>query len=217
MAIEAPRMTQSPSNDIRGQVERIWASSGASTTTLEILLAIISAESNFKNVEGITGDMGLLQFAPATWSDVCEGDPYNVEDNVRCGIQEIEELRLWRWSASREDRSPFYKGWFGRLTTTTQLVVRKKDVLCNCMAYLRNEGLKFKGNAKDIPVNSTPFIGAIVKFYYANTGTYHGAKLVGYGKGGFYVDDSNYKPCEETKGRFVAWDNNDSLIGFSDI
>jgi len=211
--LQAPRAPTAYAYDIKAHIGQLLAN--YSTTTREIAHAIIEAESNYKNVEGVTGDMGFFQFSPTTWDWACEGDPFNIEDNIKCGIKLIEEKRLTHWSASRNDREN-YQGWYSRLSTTTKNYIIELNTLCNCMQYLRNRGIDFNKGAKEIPVNSRPFIGSVAKFFYTKSWSYHGALVVGFTEKGFLVDDTNYKSCKKTLGREILWSNK-SLLGFSNI
>ena len=84
--------------------------------------------------------------------------------------------------------------------------------MCSCMAGLWHKGIKIKGNARDIETNSTPFVGAVVKFFYKSTGTYHAALLTKFTKNGFIVYETNFRECTENH-REVYW-NDASLQGF---
>ncbi len=214
VALKAP-ITHSTTIDIKSHIQRIWANHSTSSATLDLLLSIGMSESGLKNVEGITGDMGILQFSPETWEDVCFGNPYNIEDNIKCGIKELEEKRLWRWSASREDRGN-YKGWFNRLKQSTRDYIDELNIKCDCMKGLRYLGVPYYGKAKDLPIWSMPVVGSVAKFYYKSLGTYHGGLVTKIVEKGFYVHDFNYEECEETKHRFVAW-GSESTLGFGVI
>ena len=82
------------------------------------------------------------------------------------------------------------------------------------MAGLWHKGIKIKGNAKDVITNSTPFVGAVVKFFYKSTNTYHVALLTKFTKNGFITWETNFRDCQETT-REVYW-NDPALIGFTD-
>lgn len=207
-ALEAPRMSQTVEtveytrNDIKSLIRAL---SGESS---EVLIAIAEAESGLENVIGVTGDMGVFQFSPITWKDVCSGDAMNIKDNIQCAVNLIEDGQYWRWRASMYNRKN-YQGWYNRLSRETQHEI---NILCDCMTGLRNMGVFFNGRAKDLPTSDRPSIGSVAKFYYKKLGTYHGAKIIKFTKKGFMVLDTNYKPCQKTY-REVLWSNT-SLLGF---
>ena len=207
MALQAPNAPQSSEDTsfaIKTRVRAIMSELKVSTTTRELTEAIISSESDWQNVTGITGDMGLMQFSSSTWNWVCEGDPFNIEDNINCGIKEIEKNALYRWSASRESREK-YIGWYDKLSSTTQQFVLKQDILCSCVLYLRDR-LNFPPirNFGELNPNSMPRIGTIALFYYP-IGGHHGGEVVKVNYKGFYVNDANFRKCAETRYRFISW------------
>ena len=86
--------------------------------------------------------------------------------------------------------------------------------LCSCVLGLQHQGINIKGHARDLVTNSAPFIGAVAKFYYKNTNTYHAALITKFTDKGFIIYETNFKKCQETK-REVLW-SDPALIGFID-
>ena len=45
---------------------------------------------------------GIYQFINKTFKDFCEGDVYNAEDNIRCGIKLLSEGGLSHWTIDKK-------------------------------------------------------------------------------------------------------------------
>lgn len=57
-------------------------------------------ESGLENVPNSASEIhgkGIYQFVQSTWNENCDGDIWNVEDNIRCGTKLIAAGELWRW------------------------------------------------------------------------------------------------------------------------
>ena len=53
---------------------------------------------------------GIFQFIKATWDSMCEGDVFNENDNIKCGVKVLSYKNgLTHWEASRNDG--FGGGW----------------------------------------------------------------------------------------------------------
>ncbi|MCF7836021.1 MAG: hypothetical protein K9M15_02775 [Candidatus Marinimicrobia bacterium] len=192
---------ETTSNPIKEEIEDLLGE--YSTSTQEIALAIIEAKSDFKNVEGVTGDMGYFQFSPTTWEDVCSGDPYNMKDNILCGVQEVNKNQLWRWSDSRNDREN-YQGWFSKLSSTTQQFVLKQDILCSCVLFARRYAdFPPIHSPADLQPNTFPEIGVAVLLDYSIGGS-HIAIVTGWADGGFKIMEANYFRCRSSE-RVIKW------------
>lgn len=70
----------------------------------ELPLEIARAESQYKNVcnkqYGCSAGIGIFQIVQTTFDENCEGSPYDVKDNIKCGIKMIKDGDTWRWSQS---------------------------------------------------------------------------------------------------------------------
>lgn len=77
------------------------------------------------------------------------------------------------------------------------------DIACSCVRYAHTK-------RPDIPLidaedhvisTTTPFVGAVAKMYYPNSGTWHLAyvEYVDLERGLAIVDDANYEPCKVTR------------------
>lgn len=62
-------------------------------TIAESLIRLISCESGFNPLaEGDNStSFGLLQFKQTTWQNYCEGDIWNSQDQINCGVKMIEK------------------------------------------------------------------------------------------------------------------------------
>jgi len=209
-ALIAPRNAGTIENTtqaIKTQLNAVLTQLEASDYERELAIAIVSAESNFKNTTGITGDVGVFQFSPETWKDVCEGNPFNIKDNATCALREIRNNQLWRWEASREDRKN-YQGWLSRLATSTKEIVLRNDELCSCLQYARRfiPNLPMISNPSKINPNSMPRIGVAILLKYnipAGLGGYHIGIVDKITPEGYFVRDSNFKRCIATY-RFIS-------------
>ena len=84
--------------------EQVRYVSGLYSVPPALVLAVIRSESGFdpRAVSGV-GAMGLMQLMPQTFAEVSEkvlngeGDPFCVEDNLRCGVAYLR-LMLSRYS-----------------------------------------------------------------------------------------------------------------------
>ncbi len=87
----------------------------------------------------------------------------------------------------------------------------ERYTVCACVKYARTlvPGIP-KGDAKDIPVNSTPTVGGIVKLRY--TEGYHIAVVTKLDERGIHVAETNFKPCL-TDRRLIRW-NDPAIVGF---
>lgn len=56
-----------------------------------------SGLQNIPNKEGPTFGVGPFQFISSTWNNLCEGDIWNAEDNVKCGVKLIADGQLYHW------------------------------------------------------------------------------------------------------------------------
>jgi len=53
---------------------------------------------------------GIFQFINGTWNSMCEGDVFNEDDNIKCGVKVLSSSNgLLHWEASRKDG--FGGGW----------------------------------------------------------------------------------------------------------
>jgi len=68
-------------------------------------LEIAKAESQYKNVcnkqYGCGAGIGIFQIVQTTFDENCEGSPYDIKDNIVCGIKMIKNGDYWRWSQSK--------------------------------------------------------------------------------------------------------------------
>lgn len=89
----------------------------------ELSYWIAWCESELKNVPNENGEqygIGPYQFIKTTWNDLtiskhgkapyCTGDIWNEEDNVRCGVKLISELKIIHWGTAETDWGSF-KCW----------------------------------------------------------------------------------------------------------
>lgn len=214
MALKSPRSPKTIETTIQPnklKLEAILKQQGATEYETELALAIVEAESNFQNTEGITGDAGIFQFATSTFAEICEGDPFNIKDSTECALKEIRDNQLWRWDASREDRKN-YQGWFSRLATATASVVIKNDKLCSCVRYASNFlNLPPINNPGELKPNTPPVLGAGVLLNYSIGGSHLGV-LIGWTENGFKISEANFNRCKKTT-REIKW-NDTHLRGF---
>jgi len=169
------------------EVQRLVGAYGASERDIEIGLAIQQAENPNNercNLNGCKYGIGAFQIVQSTFDEQCFGSPYILEDNIKCGMQMIENDEIWRWRQSMYDM-PNHQGWLSRLSTTTRTYVEN---LCQCVTYARNQGLDLPRvkKADDLVSNTYPFIGAGVLFDSNHIGV-----LRAFIEGGIRVESGN--------------------------
>lgn len=49
---------------------------------------------------GCSGGQGVYQFINSTWIKNCEGDVFNPEDNIKCGVKLISQGQLSHWGSA---------------------------------------------------------------------------------------------------------------------
>ena len=84
---------------------------------------------------------------------------------------------------------------------------------CSCILGLRSFGVNLPPppvDAEDIIPNSMPFRGSIALLSYDLE---HVALIVDFDHIGFWVQETNYKPCKYSE-RFIRWDSSE-LRGFA--
>ncbi len=176
-----------------------------STAIKEIAVAIITAESHFRNEcnkeYGCLGGIGLFQIVQSTFDEQCEGDVYDVEDNVRCGFKLLERGDYWRWSQSFDE-------WVQKLKP------RDIPVACSCIKAARLFGaeLPLNTNASELKPNTTIFEGVLALFSYDKSD--HAATVTKIGDSSFSVLEGNYIKCKMIE-REVDF-NDPFLKGFYD-
>ena len=85
-----------------------------------LALNVACAESCAKDDEGIyfnpnaknpnSTASGVFQFIRGTWNEMCEGDVFNENDNIRCGVKILSQKNgIRHWEASRNEG--FGGGW----------------------------------------------------------------------------------------------------------
>lgn len=214
MALISPRspkieVTTTQPNKLK--LGAILTQQGATEYETELALAIAGAESNYRNIEGVTGDAGIFQFATSTFAEICEGDPFDIEDSAECFLKEIRDNQLWRWDASREDRKN-YQGWFSKLSIAAREIILRNDKLCSCVRYASNFiNLPPIRTPAELKPNSPPALGAGVLLDYTIGGSHLGV-LIGWTENGFKISESNFNRCKKTI-REIKW-NDTHLRGF---
>lgn len=123
----------------------------------------------------------------------------NIEQNIACGMQMINDSQYYRWKPS-EDK------WLPKLATTTREMVLRK---CNCGIFARARGLDFPvvENVSELKPNTFPAVGHGVLFTYG-----HLAVITEMSNDGFFIIESNFKKCKVTR-RFIDW-NSEFIKGF---
>jgi hypothetical protein len=79
---------------------------------------IARCESDLKNVPNRNGSIygqGVYQFIPSSWSALCEGDVWDIEDNISCGTRLIGEGQLHHWGTAYTDWGS-YQCWRPHVT-----------------------------------------------------------------------------------------------------
>ena len=89
-----------------------------------LALNVACAESCARNKEGIiffnpkaknpnSTASGIFQFIKGTWESMCEGDVFNENDNIRCGVKLLAaKSGIRHWEVSKKDG--FGGGWENR-------------------------------------------------------------------------------------------------------
>lgn len=146
------------------QIKRHISEYRANDRDLEIGLAIVSAESDYRNVCNTNGcryGIGVFQIVQSTFDEQCEGSPYIIEDNVKCGMKMIAQKDFFRWKQSMPK-------WFPELSDETKNYVLDNSYMCSCVSYMRELGHTFPRipDPSYLQPNSPPFIGGIVLIQY---------------------------------------------------
>lgn len=89
-------------------------------TDANLAIAVAYAESCFeptaKNKNSSAS--GIFQFVQQTWEENCEGDVFNEDDNIKCGVKMLaKKENLKHWEASRKEGCE--GGWEEHLKTKT--------------------------------------------------------------------------------------------------
>ena len=100
-----------------------------------LAVSIVKAESDFTNVcnrtYGCIAGIGPFQIVRSTFKQFCNGDVFNPEDNIRCGVKILKESGHHHW-----DMSAFgERGW---LKLYTKLVITESHIRLlgkNLLAY----------------------------------------------------------------------------------
>lgn len=101
---------EKPPENVRNAFLRI--SMPFDSTTREIGYEITRAESHFRNIcntDGCRYGIGPMQIVRSTFKEQCEGDVFNTEDNITCGLTMLERGHYWRWQQSVDK-------WFPKLS-----------------------------------------------------------------------------------------------------
>ena len=67
---------------------------------------VAKCESGFQNIPNSNGKkygMGVYQFISSTWNNRCEGDVWNVEDNVKCGTKLLGLGEVSHWGTQNTE------------------------------------------------------------------------------------------------------------------
>ena len=174
-------------------------------TTTEISMAIVGAESQFKNVcnkDGCLYGIGPFMIVQSTFDEQCSGTSTSTLDNLKCGFKMIKEEQYWRWDES-------WNKWLPKLSTTTQDYIKER---CFCVYAVNKWGLKTPAvwEASEIKSNSTPGIGVGILMDYEGIG--HIALIRAITRDGFWVREANYIKCKITE-RLVPY-NDPHIVGF---
>lgn len=70
----------------------------------ELAIGIAKCESNFRNVcnerYGCRSGISIFQIVKTTFDEQCEGDVYDVKDNIDCALKMMSRGEYWRWDSS---------------------------------------------------------------------------------------------------------------------
>ena len=169
------------------------------------MYSIIEAESQFQNTcntKGCAYGIGPAQIVQSTFDEQCEGNINNEQDNLECAAKMLKNGDYWRWEQS-------WNKWLPKIATSTRNNILK---LCSCIHGIRSREIFIKGNAKDIPTGDPPTLGALAKFYYPSTRSYHVALITNMNSESFTVYETNFSKCKE--GRRKVFYQDPALIGF---
>jgi len=137
----------------------------------ELAIAIHLAENinnEVCNSNGCRYGISSMQIVQSTFDEQCQGDVYNEDDNIKCGLKMIANKELWRWKQSAYDM-PNHKGWLNRLSTTTreyalEILNDRELMTCSCVALMRELGHTFPRipDPSYLEPNSFPFVGGLI-------------------------------------------------------
>ena len=73
----------------------------------DLALRIADAKSDFRDVcnsqYGCVAGISVYQIIRTTFDEQCEGDVYNIKDNIDCALLMMSKNQYWRWSQSRHN------------------------------------------------------------------------------------------------------------------
>ena len=187
-----PIAEEKPGKTIEDTIEEFSAPLGADFEKLAF--AIARAESHYRNIcnyDDCTKGIGVFQIVQSTFDEQCSGDPYVVEDNVRCAVKMLLNREYWRWEQSAHE-------WMKALNEVTI------PTECSCVKSARSFGVKIPlgMNAEDFIPNAQPSVGALALFKYKNA--FHVALITEISGDGFFIREGNYDFCRIGK-RFILW------------
>jgi len=202
LIIAPPQEVNIPNSKITTQ-DKIKAVAGSFGLNSAIPLAIAGAESEYKNVcnaeIGCVGGIGIFQIVQSTFDEQCEGDVYNEDDNIACGIKMMSNGEYWRWKPSSDK-------WMEELS------YEDLPYQCSCIKGARRFGIDIPTGVSEtgLEPNTTPSEGVLALFTYK--GVHHVAVIIGIEDEGFTVVEWNFERCRKTH-RFIKW-NDKNLRGF---
>ena len=177
----------------------------------EIPLAIVDAESDYRNVcnkeKGCVSGIGPFQITQETFDEQCKNtpliyddkriskSPFDIIDNVDCGVRMIKNEEYFRWKPSIES-------WLPMLSEENQ---NKINALCSCVKGLRSFGVNMPfADAKNIRPNSVAKVGNVILFKYLKT--YHASLIIEIHEDYYLVKETNSFRCQYGERKILKTD-----------
>ena len=96
--VEYPEPVVEKPMDVLGLI-RYYAEEYGADVDLAEAIAQCESKLNPTAKNPISGAGGIFQWLASSWKKNCEGDRFNAEDNIACGVKFIAEKQLHHWTA----------------------------------------------------------------------------------------------------------------------
>ena len=122
VALEAPRtrfevkIEPLPINPTQGAIRSqiaYYAKEYGVSQVLALTIAELESKFNPLAINPKSGAGGIFQWLKSSWVSFCEGDRFDIEDNIRCAIKTLSEPNgIRHWSADLDMRKKLIEAGF---------------------------------------------------------------------------------------------------------
>jgi len=116
IVVEIPKVIPEPNKEVSDLIKHYAKEYGADE---KLALNVACAESCMRDGEDIKFNTnaknprstasGVFQFIKGTWEHFCDGEVFDPDDNVKCGVKLLANGGIAHWEASRQEG--FGGGW----------------------------------------------------------------------------------------------------------